>query len=119
MLIIINDEKDDFSWTNCQALLQDPNFHEKMKFFDLNNINQGMIDRVTPITKEENFNFEYQKKNGGCTAFLTEWVVKLVAYHPEFEIFKPLEKQAEDMKKDFKDKEFGVKVIFADVEKQQ
>lgn len=77
-----------------------------------------MVDRVTPITKEENFNFDYQKKNGGCTAFLTEWVVKVVAYHPQYLAFKPLEKQAEDMKKEFKAKEEEIKGLFDGVEKQ-
>lgn len=102
MLMLLKDEKEDFSWPNCQALLNDPNLVMKVKSFDIDDIDQSIIDIVTPITKEENFNFEYQKKNGGCTAILTLWVENVVAYHPEYLNLKPIELKAEEMKIKFK-----------------
>jgi hypothetical protein len=38
VLILLNDEKEDFSWTNAQKILADVLFKEKLKFFDLKNI---------------------------------------------------------------------------------
>ena len=84
MLILLKDEKEDFAWTKCQALLQDPEFINKVKSLDIDNMDQSIIDRASVITKEETFNFDSQKKNGGCTAFLTLWAENVVIYVPEY-----------------------------------
>jgi len=84
MLILLKDEKEDFTWVKCQTLLQDPDFINKVKSLDIDNMDQSIIDRATLITKEETFNFDAQKKNGGCTAFLTLWAENVVIYVPEY-----------------------------------
>ena len=105
MLILFIGEKLDFSWDHCKSLLANPNFSQKIKSFDIKNIDQEIINRVVPFTKYSQFNFEDQKKNGGCSAYLAEWIIRVLQFHDQFKVYKPLEEEAETMKKEFQIKD--------------
>ena len=57
--------------------------------FDIENIAQKQIDKVIPLTASQDFNFDAQRKNGGCTAYLTEWVNKVIEHHNLYLLLKP------------------------------
>ena len=113
MLILLNDEKENFSWLDCCTLLRNPDFKSKLQNFDLNNLEQEKFDRIHPISSEPTFNFETQKKNGGCTALLTEIITKVVEYYPLYQGFQPLKEQEESMKKQMMENDEAMKKQFS------
>lgn len=89
ILILLNNEENEFGWSACRLFLQKPNFKQVLQSFDIDNIPQHHIDRLSPLISKANFNFDAQKKNGACTAYLTEWVNKVVEYHNLYQQLKP------------------------------
>jgi len=66
-----------------------------LQSFDIENVPQYKIDKLILLSSNQNFNFDAQKKNGACTAYLTEWVNKVIEHHNLYLQLKPFLGQQE------------------------
>ena len=91
LLIMIKQEKKDFSWDNAKKMMAKVDaFKEKLETYKGEDIPEDVVARVTPYINDPEFTYEVMKKKSSAAANLCNWVVNIVKFNGIYKRVKPL-----------------------------
>jgi dynein heavy chain, axonemal len=91
MLIMIKNEKRDFSWENAKKMMAKVDaFKEKLETYPSEDIPDEIIQRVKPFLDDPEFTYERMRSKSVAAANLTNWIVNTIAYNDIYRRVKPL-----------------------------
>lgn len=91
LLIMIKDEKKDFSWENAKKMMAKVDaFKEKLETYRGEDIPEDVITRVAPYLEHPDFTFERMKTKSAAAANMCNWVVNIVTFNKIYKRVKPL-----------------------------
>jgi len=80
-------------WAHCKKKVLSGKVLQKMKDYDKDNVDQGLVDKMKPILTTAGFSDETLKKAGKAALGIGSWVKAIIEYDQAMKIVKP--KQAE------------------------
>jgi dynein heavy chain len=91
LLIMIKDEKRDFSWENAKKMMAKVDaFKERLETYRGEDIPEDVIERVKPFMDNPEFTFEKMKTKSAAAANLCNWVINIVTFNGVYKRVKPL-----------------------------
>lgn len=91
LLIMIKNEKKDFSWENAKKMMAKVDaFKEKLEMYPSEDIPDDIIARVAPYLEDAEFTYDRMKSKSSAAANLTNWILNTIAYNEVYKRVKPL-----------------------------
>lgn len=91
LLIMIKDERRDFSWENAKKMMAKVDaFKEKLENYKGEDIPEDVIQRVQPYIDNPEFTYEKMRTKSAAAANLCNWVVNIVRFNGIYKRVKPL-----------------------------
>jgi len=91
LLIMIKDEKKNFSWDNARKMLVKVDaYKEQLENYRGEDIPEDVVARVQPFLQDEEFTYEKMRSKSVAAANLCNWVINIVAFNQIYKKVKPL-----------------------------
>lgn len=91
LLIMIKQEKKDFSWENAKKMMAKVDgFKEKLETYRGEDIPEDVIAKVSPMLEDPDFTFEKMKTKSAAAANLANWVINIIGFNGIYKRVRPL-----------------------------
>jgi dynein heavy chain len=91
VLRMVEGEKKNFKWDRAKKMMKDVNaFIQKLKFYNMKEIPEELIDKLTPLMENPMMNYDVMMKKSGAAANLCNWVIAVYTYNRIYVKVKPL-----------------------------
>ena len=119
-LIMIEGEFKNFKWDRAKKMMINVDrFMAALKSYDANNMDDKVIDKLTPIINDAKFNYDVMAKSSAAAANLCNWVVSIYKYNRIYIQVKPLMDRLEKAKAEKAEAEEKVSEVRSSLAKVQ